>query len=371
MNSLEKKSFYSFLGLYLSSSLLFLSLGGFWYYKAQKNALQSNVYYKLRHYSDIVGARIIDAQMHQTSLQLPILESGYSYSLIKKSENKVFQKNFFNEGETTVLISTSPQEHLGIEYVKVSTNEYVKRIEALQKEVFIIVSVIFVLIAFISYILARLFMRPIHQKVVQIERFIQDISHELNTPVTALGMGAKRALQKGVYDEKILKNISISTKQLYTIYKSLAYLNFQTQPEVKEINVRALLEEVVSYYDELCLAKNIKVDARLNDATLHIDTEHARLLFSNLLSNAVKYSMPNSTITLILEKNSFIIEDEGVGIAKEQLEKIFDLYERASSLAGGFGVGLNVVKQICDDAGIDIMVESKEQSGTRFTLYWS
>jgi two-component system OmpR family sensor kinase len=108
----------------------------------------------------------------------------------------------------------------------------------------------------------------------------------------------------------------------------------------------------------------------LEDLFIRLDKERAKLLFSNLLSNAIKYSLPNKRISLTLTKESFIIQDEGVGIAKEKHEKIFDLYERASQQAGGFGVGLSIVKQICDESNIKIEVDSKLNQGTAFRFSW-
>ncbi|MBU0631555.1 HAMP domain-containing histidine kinase [bacterium] len=371
MNSLEKRSFYSFLALYIGSSFLFLILSGFWYYKAQKSGLENSTYYKLQHYSDQISGLIINAQMHSRVLKLPKLEEGYEYFLVRTDEKRVFKSKYYQEEGYSLLVSTSPQEHLNIEYVVVKTNEYHKKLLALQKELFSVMLFIFVLIVFISFVLSKLFMRPIHQKVLQIEQFIQDISHELNTPVTALQMSSKRAMQKGVYDEKILKNISISTKQLYSIYKSLAYLSFSSSTkELQSINLKEVIAEVIEFYGELCFAKDISIVSDLEDAFVNIDEERAKLLFSNLLSNAIKYSMPNKTITLTLTKESFVIADEGVGIAKEKIDKIFELYERGSNLAGGFGVGLSIVKQICDEAGIKVEVESKLNQGTAFRLSW-
>lgn len=309
--------------------------------------------------------------MHSRVLKLPKLEEGYEYFLVRTDEKRVFKSKYYQEEGYSLLVSTSPQEHLNIEYVVVKTNEYHKKLLALQKELFSVMLFIFVLIVFISFVLSKLFMRPIHQKVLQIEQFIQDISHELNTPVTALQMSSKRAMQKGVYDEKILKNISISTKQLYSIYKSLAYLSFSSSTkELQSINLKEVIAEVIEFYGELCFAKDISIVSDLEDAFVNIDEERAKLLFSNLLSNAIKYSMPNKTITLTLTKESFVIADEGVGIAKEKIDKIFELYERGSNLAGGFGVGLSIVKQICDEAGIKVEVESKLNQGTAFRLSW-
>ena len=217
--------------------------------------------------------------------------------------------------------------------------------------------------------LARLFMRPIHQKVSQIEQFIQDISHELNTPITALQMSSKLALQKKIYDEKILTNISISTKQLYSIYQSLAYLNFNITQKAKEtINIKNIVTDVIDFYKQLCHTKNITIVTKLQDCIKQVDEDKIRLLISNLLSNAIKYSTPNHKINIEIDNCTFIITDEGIGISKDKLKKIFELYERATELAGGFGVGLSIVKKICDEENIKIEVTSKIKEGTTFKL---
>jgi len=372
LNSLEKKSFYSFLALYIGSSFFFLMLSGFWYYKAQKSSLENTTYYKLQHDADTISGLIINAQMHNVKLKLPKLEEGFEYILIKKDEAKHFEKTYFEKDGYKILVSSSPQEHLNVEYVLVKTNEYHQKLAQLQKEILLVMFFVFVIIVIISVFLAKLFMKPIHQKVKQIENFIQDISHELNTPITALQMSASRAIQKKVYDEKILTNISISTKQLYAIYNSLAYLSFSNERKViQEINLKEVIDEVVKFYAELCHAKHITIKSEFEDTVFVIDEDRAKLLFSNLLSNAIKYSMPNKTIVLTLKTGAFTIKDEGVGIAKEKLHEIFKLYERGSNIAGGFGVGLSIVKQICDEVGISIEVESELNKGSIFRLSWA
>lgn len=369
MNSLEKKSFYSFVTLYISSSLLFVLLSGFWYYKAQENSLQSTTYYKLQHIADTISGLIINAQMHHKVLNLPKFGKGYEYSLVRVGEKKSFKKRYYQDNSYTVLVSLSPQEHLDIQYVIVKTKTYQRNLKKIQKTVLSIMLIVFILIVIISLILAKLFMKPIHQKVEQIETFIQDISHELNTPITALEMSSKRAIQKKVYDKKILTNILISTKQLYTIYRSLTYLSFSSKPKkLEELNIKKVVQEVIRFYHELCYAKNIEIVSDLNDCTLKIDEERAKLLFSNLLSNAIKYSMPDTTIKIKLNDKNFSIEDEGVGIANKKLDEIFKPYVRSSTLAGGFGIGLSIVKQICDEIGIKIYVKSKLDKGSTFYL---
>jgi two-component system OmpR family sensor kinase len=325
----------------------------------------------MQHIADNVSSLIIDAHMHQKTLTLPKTDKDYEYVLIPIEENRVYETNYFEKEDTKILVSSSPQKHLAIQYVVVKTSEYHKELLKLKKIILLTMVLVFIAIVIISWILSKLFMRPIYEKMTQIEQFVQDISHELNTPITALHMSSKRAIQKGVYDKKILTNISISTKQLYSIYQSLAYLNFHTpQKEPELIALKPVLEETIKYYSELTHAKNISINTCINDSSLKITQERAQLLFSNLLSNAIKYSLPKTVITITLKEGCFIIQDEGVGIAKEKLEKIFDLYERSSSLAGGFGVGLSIVKQICGEFGIKVEVSSELTKGSRFSLSW-
>lgn len=371
LNNIEKKSFYSFLLLYLSSSFVFVLLSGFWYYSAQKNSLESMTYYKLQHYADNISGLVINAHMLDKKLTLPKLEEGYSYKLIRVDDKDNYELGYYEKEAQKVLVSSSTQEHLMIKYVVVSTNTYQQNLKTLQRDVITITVSVFILIIFISWFLSKLFMRPIHEKMNQIEQFIQDISHELNTPITALSMSAKRALQKKVYDPKILLNISISTKQLYRIYKSLAYLNFSSQEQVSsKLEIKPLLEQTIQYYKELLEAKNINVLTELQDANIVAVESRIELLFSNLLANAIKYSMPNTQITIKLKENFFSIEDQGIGIESQKIDEIFKLYERNSALAGGFGIGLNIVKKICNEFRIAIEVKSKIDEGSCFILKW-
>lgn len=381
MNDLEKRSFYSFLALYIGSSFLFLALVGFWYYTAQKNTLQKNNYFQMQHYADKVSAAIINSHMHGGGLHLPAPPPQTGLALISTQNDLIygtlsqslttFKNAFLTQDERSILISDAPQEHLNIKYVIVTGTALQNELEALLAHVLLMMIFIAIGITLIAWVLSKFFMRPIHQKVEQIEQFVQDISHELNTPVTALQMSTKRALQKGVYDAKILTNISISTKQLYSIYRSLAYLNFSTPKQAPEtLDLQPVLEESIAFYVELSRAKDIRFETRLEPAELLITEERAKLLFSNLISNAIKYSMPNTAITITLKEHFFSIQDEGVGIAEEKIKEIFKPYERGSQIAGGFGIGLSIVKQICDEFNIKIDVTSEVDKGSCFTITW-
>jgi two-component system OmpR family sensor kinase len=92
-------------------------------------------------------------------------------------------------------------------------------------------------------------------------------------------MSASRAIKKGVYDKKILTNISISTKQLETIYHSLTYLNFSDKKEPRElVDMELIVQRVVAYYKEFSSAKKIEIVCQTQHKSIQIIPSRAELL---------------------------------------------------------------------------------------------
>ena len=124
-----------------------------------------------------------------------------------------------------------PHEHMNIKYVVVQSDMLSAQLAALQQTVLKVLALVFIFIIIVAWLLSKLFMKPVRERVEQIERFLNDITHELNTPISSLSMATDQALKQGQCTEKTLRNVSISTKQLYDIYRSLTYLNFRKKEE--------------------------------------------------------------------------------------------------------------------------------------------
>ena len=379
MNNLEKRSFYSFLGLYVISSFLFLALIGYWYYEAQKNALQNEMYYKLQHITDKKSGDIIMAHMQDKTLAVTPVPKDVSLVLID-TQGKVIEgdllvasvpkkSGYFRENNYDVFVSNAPREHLNIKYVVAQSNALSDALATLEQTVFTAMVIVALLLVIIAWLLSKLFMKPIRQKVEQIERFINDVTHELNTPITALSMATDQALKQESYTKRTFKNISISTKQLYDIYSSLTYLNFSDKKEEGEVlDIAEVLQKSITYYEPLCESKRIKVEVGLERHTFTIPEAQLKLLFGNLIGNAIKYSPANSTIGLQIKDGIFLIKDEGIGIEEKKQKEIFKKFKRGTEYAGGFGVGLSIVKSICDEYDIKIVLDSALDKGTEFRL---
>ena len=380
MTDLETKSFYSFLGLYIFSSLLFVSLVGYWYYEAQKSALVNETYYKLEHLADVKSGEIIMAHMSGQPLKDVIVPEDIILALVDTSgklvEGKLidpemkFEIGYFEWNGYNILISDAPHEHMNIKYVVVQSDMLSAQLAALQKTVLKVLALVFIFIIIVAWLLSKLFMKPVRERVEQIERFLNDITHELNTPISSLTMATDQALKQGQCTEKTLRNVSISTKQLYDIYRSLTYLNFKKKEEVSEVlELDEILKKSVVYYKPLADIKRITFETDIQETTCVVPESQITLLFGNLIGNAIKYSSPRSKITVSLKERVLTIKDEGIGIEPEKQKEIFEKFKRGTDYSGGFGVGLNIVKSICDEHGINIELDSEPGVGTEFRLY--
>ena len=382
MNSLEKKSFYSFLSLYIISSVLFISIIGYWYYAAQKRSLENETYYRLQHIADMHSGDIIVAHMQGVELKSRVVPGdvkvAYIDSLglvIKGLLIEPFMKRevgYFHFDKYNVFVSNGPREHLGIEYVVIQSDSLFGELVNLKVNVIKAIVVAMIFIIFIAVVLAKLFMRPVRQRVEQIERFIDDVTHELNTPITALSMSTNQAIKQSKCSENTLRNISISTKQLYDIYSSLTYLNFTPKKSQDEsVDMAELLSSSIEYYRPLCESKKITINSRLERFNVNVDSSKLKLLFGNLISNAIKYSHPNSTVEIELKDGVLSVKDYGIGIESLKQKEIFKRYQRATKYAGGFGVGLSIVKSIANEYGIDVELDSTVGKGSEFRLDFS
>ena len=379
MTDLEAKSFYSFLGLYIASTLLFISLVGYWYYEAQKSALFNETYYKLEHLADVKSGEIIMAHMSGQILKDVSVPDNIVLALVDTSGNVVegklidpemkFKLGYFEWNGYNILISDAPREHLNIRYVVVQSEMLSSQLGILQKTVLKVLVLIFLFIIMIAWLLSKLFMKPVRERVDQIERFLNDITHELNTPIASLSMATDQALKQGECTEKTLRNVSISTKQLSDIYRSLSYLNFKKKEEISELlQLDEVLKKSIVYYKPLADMKRITFKTDIQETTRVVPEAQMTLLLGNLIGNAIKYSSQRSTIVITLNERIFTIRDEGIGIEKDKQKEIFEKFKRGTDYSGGFGVGLNIVKSICDEHGIKIELDSTLGKGSEFRL---
>ncbi len=379
MNKITQRSFYSFLALYLISSFVFLTLAAYWFFSSQVAMEKSSNFYKMNNIAETISSKVIHAHMSGEKFKLGLFKNE-NIALLDNNKNilygSILQKvdytqEFYMEDEIFTLVTQRTAGHLGVQYVIVQSGECARNIMVLKNKILYTVIFTAIFIMIIAIFLSYMFLKPIKDKMLEIENFVKDTTHELNTPITALMMSTSRMKNKKTYDEKIVNNISISTKQLYDMYSSLSYLSFDHDSEdTKEMDFKDVVDESLDYFQELLQKKNITLIKELHSSPIDIAPTKAKMLINNLLSNAIKYSKPNTTISIKTDENGFFIKDQGIGIAKKELRNILKRFIRANSYAGGFGVGLNIVDGIVKEQGFVLNIESQENLGTTVSIQY-
>ncbi len=193
-------------------------------------------------------------------------------------------------------------------------------------------------------------------------RFLQHISHELKTPLTALREGSD-LLSSGVVGNlnaeqreiaRILQENSIELRKLIEGLLNYSAVHAQASYlDAKIVQLRDVVRRVVNDRKLAIVAKEIRIELNCEHVTAYCDEEKIRIVLDNLLSNAVKYSPERGLVSIKLYKESgdavFEVLDEGPGISPTDREKIFEAFYRGTDMPvaaiKGSGLGLSIVKE--------------------------
>jgi signal transduction histidine kinase len=279
-----------------------------------------------------------------------------------------FTEGFHKKKNHFYYIYTLPDGYyFGANYLLVATTHVANKIYYFAA--LVMIAIVLALFAF-SFLLLRNFSKPFEKLNNQLDNFIKDSMHEINTPLSIINLNADLFANK-YGNNKYLQRMKSASKTLATIYNDMDYLVKQGRVEHKrqEIDFGEFIKNRIDYFQEIANLKEITLKAEI-DPELYYDFSKTKLqrIVDNTISNAIKYSHMKTSIEIKLFRDVkgivFLVKDYGVGI--ENVKKIFSRYYREDEAKGGFGIGLNIVKHIIDEEGILLDVTSTLGEGTTF-----
>lgn len=245
-------------------------------------------------------------------------------------------------------------------------------IDDINRMLFVGLIALVVLSSGVLYLISRLYAWRVLNRIdmdYQAEKmFVNNASHEINNPLTAIQGECEVALMmehKPAEYRDILERISKETNRIITIMRELLQFAHAKDGMVDKSKIQQMaLSSIVK--PECKVNVTLRV---VNDFNVSADAELLRIAIHNLVSNAVKYSGGNP-VTVTINRPRLTIEDHGIGIPENDLAHIFQPFYRASNVGSvsGKGVGLALAKSILQRLGATINVTSSIKTGTTFCV---
>ncbi len=249
------------------------------------------------------------------------------------------------------------------------------------------IAVIAVLIAIgISYYMAGRALIPLKEAYEKQRQFAADASHELRTPLAVVMSSADLLLSdqsiSSPFLRQIIEDVKDEVKKMSKLVSDLLIVarsdNNALKMQWKTFNLGELLKQNVRLMRPLAQKKNILLEAEnISDAEITADEQKIKQLVLILVDNAIKYTPEGGKVVLRMNAPlnkmvGFSVMDTGIGIAKEDLDKIFERFYRVdkahSREMGGNGLGLSIAHEFVNMHGGKINVESVVDQGTKFTV---
>ena len=347
-------------------------------YRAKDKPLEERI--NFRNLDNYIGSGLID---NGVDLQ-------YHFKVIDRDGREVYRcTDYSDEGSESsysqpLFLNDAPA---GMSVVKVHFPG--KRDYIFDSVSFMIPSLIFTIVLLITFTFT-LYIVFRQKKLTEMKNdFINNMTHEFKTPISTISLAAQMlsdpAMGKSPAMFQHISNIiNDETKRLrFQVDKVLQMSMFDRQKatlKMKHININELITGVATTFALKVERYNGKIETELNaeDSTILADEMHITNVIFNLMDNAVKYKRTDTDLVLHIKtwndngKLLISIQDNGIGIKKEDLKKIFEKFYRVHTGnlhdVKGFGLGLAYVKKIITDHKGTIRAESELNVGTKFII---
>ena len=380
----EKRSLIRFLFIYLSSTLLLFLLATFIFYDFQKQNILNNqnnqlnqealrISESLRQLSSTFSKPLIYPQAKPFSSAVYNLDKSYIFGSFKPT-SILWKKEYYQINNKLFYIHQPYPYYLGVSHIIVSKEINQKPINNLFNISLLFLCIAGIFFTLLGIFLGKLFIAPMKESIEKMNRFIEDTTHEFNTPISTILTNIE--LIDTFYESEAkteLKRIEVASKNLSRLYEDLTFLklNHDYHRKVISLNISKLIKERIEYFKTLIEVKALKLIKEIEDNIyLTIDENDAIRLIDNLLSNAIKYNQREGVLTIQLNKKQLSITDTGIGIKEEDIQLIHTRFKRVNKSEGGFGIGLDIVGQVVKCYQFKFEINSIYTQHTEVIITW-
>ena len=337
MKPFEKESFFKSLALYFVTIEILIGFLIYHSYNEDVNTLKQQLFLEMKNYNFNFEGEKFGIDFVGKTNGAPLLE-------LRESPEALYA--FFPLSDTS--------EYLLKIYYKHSA--FAQQTRALLLRYLLFMLLLSAVVAAMSYGFARYTLRPLRSALDLTDRFIKDIIHDLGTPVSAILINTAM-LPK---EEKAVQRIEKSAKLIGMLYRNLQEYQGGLPQQRDTFRLDTLIDERLGFFRNLYPA--LAFHAELVPTEMTANPDALIRIVDNLLSNACKYNTAHGEVSLELAERTLRITNTTARPVRSP-HKLFERFYKESER--GIGIGLHIVKKLCDEEGIAVSVS---QSGGRITF---
>lgn len=240
-------------------------------------------------------------------------------------------------------------------------DKYNLEVQKLKNEMLLNFLMVLALVFILSFVFAIYALYPLKHALSLTEEFIKDILHDFNTPLSTLRLNTSM-LENELGDNSKIKRIQNSVQNILNLQANLRSYLHDHSLQKESVDLGELLKNRVSMIEKNFKGLEFRVEVK--DVIVNTNSDAFIRIIDNLLSNAAKYNKKDGKVVLTMESTILRIEDTGKGIKNPS--KVFKRFYKEQER--GIGIGLHIVKKLCNELGVDIGVKSEMGKGTVFAL---
>ena len=217
------------------------------------------------------------------------------------------------------------------------------------------------IMAILSFLFSLYTLWPLKRALKLNDEFIKDILHDINTPISSIVINFK-LLKKEFGQNRKIERVESSIDTILYLQKNLRTFLDSSKLQKEQLCIKDILIDRVEHFKHIYPNLNFHTD--IEECKSLSNQEAFTRIIDNLLSNASKYNKEKGDVEVRLKNCTITIKDSGIGI--ENVNNIFKRYYTEHER--GIGIGMHIVKKLCDALGIKISIKSKVNKGTTVTL---
>lgn len=342
----EKRSFWKFFLSYFSSVAILILVTGHFYYDQQYQQLIKDEHFSIISY------------MRQLKMHEPILATDINHTIVMKKID-----NFTMDNLTLTDIAFQkyiPANRWHTHYILITKKRthFDALIQKLRLQILSIQVLLLLFFALISLFLTNSALRPMKEAIVKLDQFTKDLIHDLNTPLTTIKLNLKLLTRDPLLKEhKAIKRIEKSSYEISELHDSLKVLLEEETFQLEDVDICKTVHELVTTYQSIY--PKLRFSTTCGGLEAHINQNALKQILHNLLSNACKYNHQEGSVNLYIKENVLYIQDSGKGITNPKR-----IFERNYSEQSSSGIGLDIVKRLCDAMKIEITISASPEGTT-------